>query len=97
MQRIAAHVTLRSLREARGLTAIQLAERLRERGVKIDHNHIYSVELGFKRAGNPLRVAWAAELGVNPRDIAFAAEIREMVAAADADDAAAEPKSGAAA
>ena len=65
------------------MTAAQLAERLAERGVKVDQDHIYSVELGHKRAGNPLRVAWAAELGVNPMDIAFADEIRELVASAD--------------
>jgi hypothetical protein len=85
MQRIPAHVTLRALRQARGLTAGQLADLLRERGVTVDQDHIYSVELGHKRAGNPLRVAWAAELGVNPRDIAFADEIRDLVADADAD------------
>jgi transcriptional regulator with XRE-family HTH domain len=84
MQQIPALVTLRALRQMRGLTAAALAERLAERGVKVDQNHILSVELGHKNAGNPLRVAWAEELGINPREIRFGYEVREMIAEADA-------------
>jgi transcriptional regulator with XRE-family HTH domain len=84
MQRIPAHVTLRSLRQARGLTSAALAGRLHERGVDVDPDHIIAVELGHRNAGNPLRVAWAEELGVNPTDIRFAPELRDLIAAADA-------------
>ena len=85
MPRIQAHVTLRALRESRGLTSPALAARLKERGVTVDPDHILAVELGHRRAGNELRVAWADELGVNSRDIHMAAELREIVAAADAE------------
>lgn len=90
MQRIPAHVTLRALREARGLTAAALAERLRERGVKVDPDHIYSVELGHKGIGLELRTAWAEELGIGPRDIRTGGELRDLITAADAEAAAAE-------
>jgi hypothetical protein len=82
MPRIQAHVTLRALRESRGLTSPALAERLKDRGVKVDPDHILAVELGHRRAGNELRVAWADELGINSRDIHMASELREIVAAA---------------
>lgn len=84
MQRIPAHITLRSLRQARGLSSTALAERLADRGVTVDPDHILAVELGHKNAGNPLRVAWADELGVNPRDIRFADEMRDLIAEVDA-------------
>ena len=32
-----------------------IVDALRDRGVTVDQDHIYSVELGHKRAGNPLR------------------------------------------
>jgi transcriptional regulator with XRE-family HTH domain len=89
MQRIPAHVTLRSLRVARGLTGPALADRLRERGVTVDEDHIYSVELGHKNPGLALRTAWAEELGVSPRDIRTGGELRELIADADAGEHAA--------
>jgi hypothetical protein len=81
---------------ARGLTAAALAERLRERGVTVDPDHIYSVELGHKGIGLELRTAWAEELGLRPRDILTGAELRELIAAADADAPAGAPVAGAA-
>ena len=86
MPRIPAHVTLRALRESRGLTSPALAERLKDRGVKVDPDHILAVELGHSGAGPALRAAWADELRINPRDIHMAAELREIIAAADADE-----------
>jgi transcriptional regulator with XRE-family HTH domain len=86
MPLIPAHVTLRALRESRGLTSPKLADKLKERGVKVDPDHILAVELGHRRAGNELRVAWADELGINPRDIHMASELREIVAASAEDD-----------
>lgn len=88
MQRIPALVTLRALRQARGLTAVALADLLRDRGVQVDPDHIYSVELGHKNPGLAVRKAWADELGISPRDIVIAPEVRELVASADGDDSA---------
>ena len=82
MPRIPAHVTLRALRQSRGLTSPALAKKLAERGVTVDPDHILAVELGHRSAGYELRVAWADELGVDPRDIHMAAELRKIVAAA---------------
>ena len=82
---IPAHVTLRALRDSRGFTAQALAERLEERGVKVSRDHIIAVELGHSGAGTALRTAWADELRVNPRDIHMAADLREIIAAADAE------------
>jgi transcriptional regulator with XRE-family HTH domain len=82
---IPAHITLRVLRELRGLTSITLAEKIGDRGVKVDPDHILAVELGHRRAGHALRVAWADELGIRPGDIHFEAELRELIALADED------------
>jgi transcriptional regulator with XRE-family HTH domain len=89
MPQIPAHVTLRALRQSRGLTSPKLAEKLKERGVTVDPDHILAVELGHRSAGYALRVAWADELGINPRDIHMAAELRAIIAAADQDGKAA--------
>ena len=82
---IAAHVTLRSLRTSRGLTSPALAERIAERGVKVDPDHILAVELGHRSAGYELRVAWAEELGIKPGDIHFEGDLRELITLADKD------------
>ena len=87
---IQAHVTLRALRTSRGLTSVTLAERLKERGVRVDPDHILAVELGHRRAGLELRVAWADELGISPSDIHFEAELRDLLTLADADSEAKE-------
>lgn len=84
---IPAHVTLRSLRQARGLTGAQLAERLQDRGVTVETNHIYDVEVGRIGLSLELRLAWAGELGIGHRDIRTGAEIRDLVADADAEAA----------
>jgi hypothetical protein len=84
---IPAHVTLRALRDARGLTARALANLLAERGVTVSTDHIIAVELGQSGAGTALRAAWADELRINPRDIHMAGELRDLVYAADSADA----------
>lgn len=88
--RIPAHVTLRALRESRGLTSPMLAERLADRGVKVAPDHIIAVELGQSGAGTALRAAWADELRINPRDIHLAADLRDIITTADAEFAAAQ-------
>ena len=80
---IPAHVTLRALRTSRGLTSVALAERIGERGVTVDPDHILAVELGHRRAGLALRIAWADELGVSPSDIHFETELRGLITLAD--------------
>ena len=82
---IQAHVTLRALRTSRRLTSVALAKKIKERGVKVDPDHILAVELGHRRAGMELRVAWAEELGISPSDIHFEAELRDLLTLADAD------------
>jgi|GEM_PF-3065664 len=83
---IPAHVTLRALRTSRGLTSVTLAEKIRERGVRVDPDHILAVELGHRRAGLELRVAWADELGISPSDIHFETELRDLITLADGED-----------
>jgi len=83
MQRIPPQVTLRALREMRGLTSPMLAAAIAERGVKVDPDSLLSVELGHKRASNRLLVAWANVLQVNPRDIRQAAELLELIGEGD--------------
>lgn len=80
---IPAHVPLRALRVQRGLTSTALAELLADRGVKVDPDHILAVELGHKPAGIALRTAWAEEFSLVPGDIHMAAQLREIIAAAD--------------
>ena len=82
---IQAHVTLRALRTSRGLTSPALAERIAERGVTVDPDHILAVELGHRSAGYELRVAWADELGIKPGDIHFESDLRELITLADKD------------
>ena len=82
-RRIPPQVTLRAIREAHGLTSPMLAAKIAERGVKVDPDHLLSVELGHKRASNSLIVAWANVLQINPRDIRQAAELRELVSPED--------------
>lgn len=88
MQRIPPQVTLRAIREAHGLTSPMLAAKIAERGVTVDPDSLLSVELGHKRAGNALLVAWANALRINHRDIRQEAELRELIAGAGASDAA---------
>jgi hypothetical protein len=85
MAPIPAHVTLRSLRKSRGLDSPTLARLLADRGVKVDPDHLLAVELGHRNAGTALRTAWAEEMGISPSDIHMAAELREIVAAADSE------------
>lgn len=84
MAPIPAHVPLRVLRVLRGLTSPALAALLADNyGVKVDPDHILAVELGHRSAALALRTAWAEELGIKPGDIHMAAELRDIIAAAD--------------
>lgn len=81
MQRILAPamVSLRSLREAKGLDSRQLAELIRKEGVRVHPDHLLNVELGHKRASAPLLAAWARALGIRPTEIHQAKEIEQLL------------------
>ena len=84
MAPIPAHVPLRVLRTQRGLTGKALAGILADNyGVTVTPEQIFAVELGHNTAGLALRAAWAEEMGIRPGDIRMAAELREIIAAAD--------------
>jgi hypothetical protein len=88
MKRIPPQVSLRGVRLSQGLTAKMLAEQIAERGVTVDHRSIFNVEAGNTGASNELLVAWAEVLKLNPRDVRVDADMRELVAEVDAEDAA---------
>jgi transcriptional regulator with XRE-family HTH domain len=69
MSRIPPMVSLRTLREAHGLDARQLAERIQEEGVDVHPDHIRNVELGHKGASVKLLAAWARALRIKAVDI----------------------------
>jgi hypothetical protein len=83
------HVTLRTIREAQGLTSPMLADRIKERGVKISADHLLNVELGYKKGSNALMVAWANVLGLNPRDIRQDEDLRAVISEVDGNGSAA--------
>ncbi len=62
-------VRIRDLRNAYGLTLVQLAQRIRSQGVDVHADHVGNVELGYKRASPTLLHAWASALRVNPLDV----------------------------
>lgn len=76
-------VSLRALREAHGLSSPQLAERIREQGFPVTADSLLNVELGHKRASNPLIHAWARALGIRALDIHQADELRERLQPAE--------------
>lgn len=64
-------VGIRELRKAYGLSVGELARRITdEQGLKVHEDTIRNVELGHRRASNPLITAWAKALGLNPLDVA---------------------------
>ncbi len=63
-------IRIRDLREAHGLSVRNLIERIAENGVDGVHpDTIRNVELGYKRASNPLMTAWAKALGLSPLNV----------------------------
>lgn len=76
-------VPLRVLRQAYGLSAPQLAERLMdEEGVKVDPDSILNIELGHKRASRTLLAAWARVLRITSLDVHQPEELRERLGVA---------------
>lgn len=72
-------VSLRSLREAKGLDSRQLAELIRKEGVNVHPDHLLNVELGHKRASVTLLAAWARVLDIRPTEIHQAKEIEQLL------------------
>jgi transcriptional regulator with XRE-family HTH domain len=62
-------VRIRELRDAYGLTAEQLADRMAELGVPVDRNTLYNIESGAKKPSARVLDAYARALGVNPLDV----------------------------
>ena len=63
-------VGIRAVREAYGLSVADLQQRIEEHGVKVVNTcTIRNIETGNKRPSNPLLVAWAKALKLNPLDV----------------------------
>lgn len=62
-------VRIRDLRQAHGLTMVQLSERIAEHGVQITEAGISNVENGNKKASDRLLTAWAKALGLQPLNV----------------------------
>lgn len=62
-------VRIRALRDAYGLTAEHLADRMAELGVPIDRNSLYNIERAAKKPSNRVLDAYARAVGVNPLDV----------------------------
>jgi transcriptional regulator with XRE-family HTH domain len=62
-------VRIRVLRDIYGLTAEQLADRMAELGVSVNHNTLYNIERGAKKPSDRTLDAYARALGINPLDV----------------------------
>jgi transcriptional regulator with XRE-family HTH domain len=62
-------VRIRALRDAHGLTAEQLADRMSDLGVTVNPNTLYNIEVGAKKPSDRILNAYARALGVNPLDV----------------------------
>ena len=62
-------VRIRALRDAYGLTAEQVADRMAELGVPVDRNTLYNIESGAKKPSERVLDAYARALGVKPLDV----------------------------
>ena len=79
-------VNLRALREALGMTLDQVADSIHEQGVDISKFGLSNVETGRRRASARLMEAWARALRINLHHIRQERELREYLAATDADN-----------
>jgi transcriptional regulator with XRE-family HTH domain len=84
-KRIPPQVTLQGVRLSMGLTGAQLAEQIYERtGVTVSPKTLFNIENGEQGVSNEVLAAWCTVLKLNPRDVRHDADIRELVAQADA-------------
>lgn len=77
-------VSLRALREWRGMTLEELAQSIREQGVEITVVGINNAELGHRNASEPVMLAWCRALGIKRHLVRQARELREWVTTTDA-------------
>ena len=64
-------VSIRILREMRGMTLVQLADRIADNGYgkRPDPDHLSNVERGNKKPSERLMVAWAKALGADDLEV----------------------------
>jgi transcriptional regulator with XRE-family HTH domain len=67
--RLGPMISLRTLRESKGLTSRQLADKIGELGVTVDDSSLRHIELGHYQASRELAIAWATALNVHPDDV----------------------------
>lgn len=74
-------VSLRALREALGLTIEQVAQRIRDQGVKLATDSLNNIELGHRKASTRVLLAYAKALSIEPHHIRQGHELRLWIAA----------------
>jgi transcriptional regulator with XRE-family HTH domain len=76
-------VSIRTLREAHGLTIAALAKRINDQGYEagVTADHLSNCELGRKRPSNSLLHAWARALGISRLDVLVDDPAQERVSA----------------
>lgn len=62
-------VSLRTLRDAHGLTLPALVKRIAEQGHTVTADHLSHCEIGSRRPSSVLLHAWARALNVPPLDV----------------------------
>lgn len=72
-------VSLRALREWRGLTLEQLADEIRAQGHDVSVTALNNAELGHRQASPRFLDAWARALGIRPSHIRQGRELRQWV------------------
>lgn len=72
-------VSLRALREWRGLTLQQLANEIRAQGVDISVTALNNAELGHRQASPRVLDAWARALGIRPMHVRQGRDLRQWV------------------
>jgi len=82
MKKLPPLIPIRALREAYGLTSVDLAERIyAESGINVHPDSILNIELGRKEGSRRLMTAWANALRIKPIDVHRRADLSERFAA----------------
>jgi transcriptional regulator with XRE-family HTH domain len=72
-------VSLRALREWRGLTLEQLADEIRAQGLDVSVTALNNAELGHRQASPRFLDAWARALGIRTTHIRQGRDLRQWV------------------
>lgn len=70
---------MRTLRDAYGLTLVELAARIAAQGVSVTPAALTNVEAGRRHASVKLAAAWAKALGVHPLDLRQEEDLRALI------------------